>query len=76
MRSALALADDCLLTRLLPRESPFCRRSLPLRLLDASGKTLDDLYRCGSNDETSKPREWLQITCAWRGTNSHAATIP
>jgi hypothetical protein len=57
--------DDCLLSRLAPREGRFA--AVPCRhiSLDSNGVTLDDLYRTSSYAETKQAVwSWLRNTIA------------
>ena len=65
--------DDCLLSRLAPREARFNR--LPCRhiSLDPSGITVDDLYRTASYAETKQAVwNWLRNTIAQLEKNQPA----
>ena len=57
--------DECMLARMVPRAARFA--AVPCRFisLNGDGKTLDDLYRSGSNDEIKQTvRNWLEQTIA------------
>ena len=67
---------ECLFTRLVPRQARFARVPCRHISLDATGVTLDDLYRSASYEETKQTvRFWLVNTIAQMETSANAAAM-
>ncbi|MDP9268955.1 MAG: hypothetical protein M3P27_11620 [Acidobacteriota bacterium] len=67
--------DDCLLSRLAPREGRFTRVPCRHISLDPNGVTVDDLYRTASYAETKQAVwNWLRNTIAQLEMSQPATT--